>query len=164
MLRRPLALAALALAMLLGRGAPALGADLTLTIDVDGVQRTAFLHAPDVIDPARRYPLVIGFHGGAGNAEGYIENSQLFAKGEAAGFIVVCPQGTPIPTPWPGDHRIWNSGAEYEQPSRGADDVAFTRLIIDRVSTMYPVELQTDLRHWLLQRRPDGLSAGARAC
>jgi polyhydroxybutyrate depolymerase len=140
MRRRPLALAALALAMLLGRGAPALGADLTLTIDVDGVQRTAFLHAPDVIDPARRYPLVIGFHGGAGNAEGYIENSQLFAKGEAAGFIVVCPQGTPIPTPWPGDHRIWNSGAEYEQPSRGADDVAFTRLIIDRVSTMYPVD------------------------
>ena len=85
MLRRPLALAALALAMLLGRGAPALGADLTLTIDVDGVQRTAFLHAPDVIDPARRYPLVIGFHGGAGNAEGYIENSQLFDKGEAGG-------------------------------------------------------------------------------
>jgi polyhydroxybutyrate depolymerase len=141
MLRRAFALAALALAALFLAGpAPASASDATLTIDVGGVQRTAFVHAPDRIDPARRYPLVIGFHGGAGNAQGYIENSQLFAKGEAAGFIVVCPQGTPIPMRLPGDHRIWNSGAEYEQPSGGADDVAFTRLIIDRLSRMYAID------------------------
>jgi polyhydroxybutyrate depolymerase len=142
MLRRAFAVGALVFAVLTLAGAPtrALAADVTLTIDVGGVQRTAFVHAPDKIDPGRRYPLVIGFHGGAGNAEGYIQNSQLFAKGEAAGFIVVCPQGTAIPTPWPGDHRIWNSGAEYEQPSHGADDVAFTRMIIDRVSAMYRVD------------------------
>jgi polyhydroxybutyrate depolymerase len=139
MLRRAFALGALAVAAVL-LGAPARAADVTLTINVGGVQRTAFVHAPDTIDSAHRYPLVIGFHGGGGNAEGYIQNSRLFAKGEAAGFIVVCPQGTPIPMQLPGDHRIWNSGAEYEQPSRGADDVAFTRLIIERVSAMYPVD------------------------
>jgi polyhydroxybutyrate depolymerase len=141
MLRRAFALGALALAaLILARPARAWAADVTLTIDVGGVQRTAFVHAPDTIDRAHRYPLVIGFHGGGGNAEGYIQNSQLFAKGGAAGFIVVCPQGAPIAMRLPGDHRIWNSGTEYAQPSGAADDVAFTRLIIDRVSAMYPVD------------------------
>ena len=137
MLRRAWALLALIVGAVLAPCA-AHAADTTLTLDVGGVPRTAFVHAPDKIDPSHRYALVIGFHGGAGNAEGYIENSQLFAKGEAAGFIVVCPQGTPIPLP--GDHRVWNSGPEYERSSHGADDVAFTRQIIDRVSQTYPID------------------------
>ena len=120
--------------------APALAADVTLTLDVNGQARTAFVHTPAQIDPSHRYPLVIGFHGGAGNAPGYIDNSQLFAKGAAAGFIVVCPQGTSVPIAIPGDHRVWNSGPEYERSSRGADDVLFTRMLIDKVSHMYPVD------------------------
>jgi poly(3-hydroxybutyrate) depolymerase len=67
-------------------------ADITLNLMVGGQERIAYLHVPANLDPARRYPLVIGFHGGLGNAPGYIRNSGLFAKGERAGFIVVCPQ------------------------------------------------------------------------
>ncbi|HXQ11982.1 MAG TPA: PHB depolymerase family esterase [Caulobacteraceae bacterium] len=138
LLQRAWTLLALIVGLVFAPAAGAIAADATLTLNVGGVERTAYLHAPDRIDPARRYPLVIGFHGGAGNAEGYIENSQLFAKGEAAGFIVVCPQGTPIPIA--GDHRVWNSGPEYERSSHGTDDVAFTRLIIDQVSRMYAID------------------------
>jgi polyhydroxybutyrate depolymerase len=54
------------------------------------------------------------------------------------GFIAVCPQGTQIALP--GDHRVWNSGPEYERSSGGADDVLFTRRLIDEVSSAYPID------------------------
>lgn len=100
--------------------------------------RIAYLHVPATIDRERKYPLVIGFHGGGANAQGYIEQSQLVAKGERAGFIVVCPEGTPfrrMPR-----HRVWNSGPEYSTSSGNADDVAFTRLLIDEISSRYPID------------------------
>ena len=42
---------------------------------------------------------------------GYIEQARRFAKGEQAGFIVVCPEGTPLHGM--AKHRVWNSGPEY---------------------------------------------------
>jgi polyhydroxybutyrate depolymerase len=138
--------AALLLALSLTAGAPtaraAPAADITLNLLVGGQQRTAFLHVPANLDPAREYPLVIGFHGGLGNAPGYIRNSDLFAKGERAGFIVVCPQGTPVAVAMAGDHRVWNSGPEYARATRGADDVAFTRALIDKIAALYPLDVR----------------------
>ncbi|HLK23030.1 MAG TPA: PHB depolymerase family esterase [Caulobacteraceae bacterium] len=110
----------------------------TLEVEVRGERRTAFVRAPAALrGPC---PLVLGFHGGAGNAQGYIANSALFAKGPAAGAIVVCPQGTPIALRLPGDHRIWNSGPEYGRASNDVDDVAFTRRLIEAASQRYPVD------------------------
>lgn len=112
--------------------------DLTLTLTVNGQQRTAYVHAPASIEPSHHYPLVIGYHGGAGNAEGYIRQSGIFAKGEQAGFIVVCPQGTALFAG--GNHRVWNSGREYAQASRNADDVAFSSALIDEIAARYPID------------------------
>jgi hypothetical protein len=39
----------------------------------------------------------------------------LFEKGERAGFIVVCAEGTAVLRF--GDHRVWNSGPEYATPT-----------------------------------------------
>lgn len=113
------------------------GQDTIITVSVRGEQRTAYLHAPAHLDRGKQYPLLIGYHGGAGNARGYIEHAQLFAKGEQAGFIVVCPEGTP----WRGiaRYRLWNSGPEYAIGSGNADDIALTRLLIDKVSAIYPI-------------------------
>jgi polyhydroxybutyrate depolymerase len=113
-------------------------ADTTLTLSVDDQQRTAYLHVPANLDPAQTYPLVIGYHGGAGNAPGYINQSGLFVKGEQSGFIVVCPEGTSISAL--GNHRVWNSGREYARSSGNADDVQFTRRLIDKIATLYPVD------------------------
>jgi polyhydroxybutyrate depolymerase len=112
--------------------------DTKVTVDVRGQNRTAWLHVPSNFDHSQEYPLVVGYHGGAGNARGYIEQSQLFVKGERAGFIVVCPEGTPVPGV--GDRQVWNSGAEYAASSRNADDVQFTVELIDRISSIYPVD------------------------
>jgi polyhydroxybutyrate depolymerase len=104
---------------------------------VGGQLRSAFLHLPTDLELAGKYPLVIGYHGGAGNAQGY-KQSQLFTKGERAGFIVVSPQGTLILRS--GNHRVWNSGHEYEAATKNANDVTFTRMLIEKITSEYPVD------------------------
>jgi polyhydroxybutyrate depolymerase len=134
-LRLPLCLSVMGACLLAGAAA---AQETIVTVSVGGVQRTAYVHAPAKIDRAREYPLLIGYHGGAGSAQGYIEQSQLFAKGERAGFIVVCPEGTALGPM--AKHRVWNSGSEYAASSHNADDVAFTAQLIDKVSALYSVD------------------------
>ena len=115
--------------------------DLTrseLSINLNGRTRTAYVWFGAARRVSLALPLVIGFHGGTGNAEGYIGNSRLFAKGEQAGFILACPQGTTLALP--GNYRVWNSGPEYEASSSGAEDVLFTRQLIRTVGSIHPVD------------------------
>jgi polyhydroxybutyrate depolymerase len=136
-MRRRTALQLLAAGMASGLGSGAAAGEAeTRTLEVEG--RRAWLAA--AAGGGDRRPLVIGLHGGAGNAPGYIDNSQLLAKAPAAGFVAVCPEGTPIPFPTPGDHRVWNSGPEYERASGGADDVAFVRRLIEAVGAERPLD------------------------
>src|SRR6202158_2595968 len=135
------ALSVVTIASLILGGASALAVetsrDVTLRLAVKGRQRIAYLHVP-ANPAAKRYPLIIAYHGGAGNAEGYIQQSRIFDKGEQAGFMVVCPQATTLPGG--GNHRVWNSGAEYALPSRHADDVAFTEALIREIGAKYPLD------------------------
>ena len=116
-------------------------ADSVLDIEVNGVTRRAYISLSGArgVQPA---PLVIGFHGGAGNAPGYLENSRLFAQCAQAGFVAACPQGTAVPLMLRGDHRVWNSGPEYERSSGGADDVLFTQRLIAQLATLQPLDPQ----------------------
>jgi polyhydroxybutyrate depolymerase len=109
-----------------------------VSVTVGGETRDAWIQIPAAAPSGGRYPLVFGFHGGGGAARGYVENSRLLAKAQAAGFIAICPEGTALPLP--GDHRIWNSGPEYARASGGADDVLLTRLLIERVAALHPAD------------------------
>jgi polyhydroxybutyrate depolymerase len=113
---------------------------LTLSIEVGGRTRTAYAWLSAGAGSTAPAPLVIGFHGGAGNAAGYIASSRLPARGARAGFLVACPEGTPIELPLPGEHRVWNSGAEYVRASGGADDVGFTQQLIEALSSHRAVD------------------------
>ena len=65
---------------LISGGLPAAAAsaqDTILTVLVAGKQRTAYLHLPPSFEPGSKYPLLIGYHGGGGNAPGYIRQAQL---------------------------------------------------------------------------------------
>jgi len=115
--------------------------DTVLDIEVNGVTRSAYAALAGARGSAPA-PLVIGFHGGAGNAPGYLANSQLFAKCAQAGCVAACPQGTAVPFPLRGDHRVWNSGPEYERSSGGADDVLFTQRLIAQLGTLRPLDPQ----------------------
>lgn len=61
-----------------GIAAAAPAQDSVLTLTVGQAQRTAYLHVPAGIDRTRHYPLVIGFHGGGANGQGYLAQAQPF--------------------------------------------------------------------------------------
>ena len=69
-----MALSIVAIASLIAGCPPALAVeasrDVILTLAVKGQQRIAYLHVPANL-AGKRYPLIIGYHGGTGNAEGY---------------------------------------------------------------------------------------------
>jgi len=133
-----LAVAATLLASGLGLAEAQSSADLTLSLTVHGRTRVAYVHVPPRLDPAVPAAVVLGYHGGAGTAQGYIRHSQLFVKGERGGVVVVCPEGTLLPGS--GEHRVWNSGPEYARAARDADDVAFTAALIDEIARRYPID------------------------
>src|SRR5881227_2075132 len=76
-----------------GKSAPAM-ADDTWTIMSGGLMRTAHVHVPPSYDPTRGMPLVLDIHGYTSNGMQQDFLSNMTAKGNAAGFIVVFPEGT----------------------------------------------------------------------
>jgi len=73
------------------RGAPSPGDVHTLTHG--GRTRSYLLHVPPQA-AQRPLPVVIAFHGGGGNAEGYRRYAGLDAVANREGFIVIYPNGT----------------------------------------------------------------------
>ena len=95
--------------------------DSNETITSGGIDRTYILHVPPQYDGTTQMPLVLNLHGFGSNGRQQAIYSQLPAKGDREGFIVVSPDGT-------GEPKHWNYPG-----FGGADDVAFTRDLLDRV-------------------------------
>ncbi len=93
-----------------------------------GIERSYLVHVPTALDRARPMPVVLAFHGGGSHAQNMAETSGLNAKADAAGFIVVYPNGT-------GRFKrllTFNGGNCCGYAMRnGIDDVEFTRKILD---------------------------------
>lgn len=119
-------------------GRPAVGADdcsgrapqpldAIWSVTVDGATREFRVHVPASYDPRRATPLVLNFHALGFSAAHQEELSLMTAKADAAGFVVVYPEGTGLP-------RSWNAGACCA-PARvvGVDDVAVVRAVLDDV-------------------------------
>ncbi len=104
--------------------------DEDATMQSGGMERSYILHVPPSYDGTRRTPLVLNFHGFGSNARQQALYSGLPAKGDAAGFIVVTPNGAGTP-------QRWNLAA-----SGGVDDVAFARGLLDRVEAQLCVDTQ----------------------
>ncbi|MBX2815652.1 MAG: hypothetical protein KTR24_06635 [Saprospiraceae bacterium] len=65
--------------------------ETALTIEVDGRQRTYFLHLPESLDP--QSPLVFVVHGYSGSAQGTRQGLNFDAVADKYGFGVCYPQG-----------------------------------------------------------------------
>lgn len=84
------------------------------------VRREVILHAPEMTDPSRRYPLVFAFHGSGG---AHTDWTRAFRAGVEAGEMVgVYPQAY---------NRRWNIN-DTDDPA--ADDVAFVEEIAARLT------------------------------
>jgi polyhydroxybutyrate depolymerase len=96
------------------------------SIDVGGVSRTYVVHIPT---PLPAHPgLVLWFHGHGGTGAGQTRMAHLDGPADAAGFIVVSPDGI---------ERSWNDGRSQ---TKGVDDVAFVKALIAEFSRRYAVD------------------------
>lgn len=106
--------------------------DHTVSLRYDGRVRTYIVHVPRAAASGRALPVVLAFHGGGGEAEGFKEYAGLDAVAEREGFVVAYPNGT-----GPLRRRLltWNAGecCGYAM-NQGVDDVGFAMAVLDDLS------------------------------
>lgn len=103
-----------------------------VVITSDGRQRTARVHVPASYDAAKPTPLLLNFHGRQSNGSQQELVSETTPKADAAGFIVVYPEGF---------GQTWNGGLCCGQAqTQNVDDVAYTRALLDDLATKLCVD------------------------
>ncbi len=103
--------------------------DATETMQSGGVERTYIVHVPPGYAGSRRTPMVLGFHSLAQFAEGFAAYTELAAATDAAGYLLVMPNGTGVP-------QRWNS----RESAEGAADAAFVDDLMTRLDQQVCVD------------------------
>ncbi|HEY2511959.1 MAG TPA: PHB depolymerase family esterase [Polyangiaceae bacterium] len=99
----------------------------TWKVPVSGVERSFVVHVPASYDPSKPTPLVLNFHGYRMSPKLEDWLTEMSAKADAAGFVVVYPQGVGSPTSF--NAGICCGSAAHDN----VDDVAFTGAMLDRL-------------------------------
>jgi polyhydroxybutyrate depolymerase len=84
------------------------------------------LHVPASYHAGQPAPLVLGFHGNTGHADGYEAYTGFSTVSEQAGFIIAYAQGAGSPPTW----DTW----------QGSKDVRYTSDLIDRLETICSID------------------------
>lgn len=107
------------------------------SISTGGRWRTFFTHLPSGYVANRKYPLVLAFHGGGPLGYQSIQyQSQLTAKSDSAGFIIVYPEGVRI-----AGNRTFNAGGCCAPSTTlNIDDVGFTGVLLDTLFRRFGVD------------------------
>jgi polyhydroxybutyrate depolymerase len=93
------------------------------TLEVDGRTRTYLVHVPRGHDGSKALPVVLALPGATSSAEAMERFCGLSEKADAAGFLVVYPEGV---------GKTFNAGNCCGQAARlKVDDVAFIRAVLD---------------------------------
>ena len=119
-----------ALAAALGiLSAPALAADRSGQVRVDGIVRTYSIHVPDRARPPGGFPVILAFHGGGMDGARMKRLTQFDGLADQRGFIVIYPDGT---------DKHWNDGRSTIRNKQ--DDVRFVSLLLDQVEGDHAVD------------------------
>lgn len=121
--------------------------DQSFTLQHGGRRRSYLVHVPRNRLPqgpgvqagtARAFPVVIAFHGGGGEADGFKDYAGLDAVADREGFIVVYPNGTGV---LPRHLLTWNAGecCGYAMNQR-VDDVGFAISVLDDLARRTAVD------------------------
>lgn len=101
--------------------------DYECSLECEGQNRSYLLHVPPCFDGSKRLPVVIVFHGMSANAKLIKKLTHLDETADKHGFLVVYPSGTGF-----GLRKGFNCGGCLSDfVERDADDVAFTKAILD---------------------------------
>ena len=107
------------------------------TLTVDGRERSYLYHLPPTVPPDTAIPIVLAFHGATSNARLMEQFCGMNAKADAAGFLIVYPNGTGnLP-----NVLTWNGGdcCGYAH-KHGVDDVAYVRALLDDLPNITPID------------------------
>lgn len=108
--------------------------DATATISSGGLRRSMLIHlAPSY--GKQPQPLVVVFHGYAWTSQIMEHNTGMDVEADKAGFVLVFPQGVDSPP-------SWNAGNGIYGPTGDADDVQFTRDLLDYMQKQYCIDAQ----------------------
>lgn len=108
----------------------------TVRIRFGGKNREYIVHVPGGAPTA--LPLLLAFHGGGGEAEGFQKYAGLDAVSDREKFLVVYPYGTGV---LPRRLLTWNAGECCAQAMNNkVDDVGFAMAVIDDVIRQTPVD------------------------
>jgi len=114
--------------------------DYDFAIRHGGLDRRYLVHVPASYDKSMPTPLVLVFHGGGGNPEGVIKQSQMNVKSDSAGFIAAYPEGTG-PKLMGNTVGTWNAVRCCGQAKdNNIDDVGFVAAMLDDLETKFNVD------------------------
>ncbi|HXG27227.1 MAG TPA: lectin-like protein [Nevskiales bacterium] len=107
----------------------------TQNSSVGPIQRSWIVHIPPGYNGTRTFSTILNFHGNTSSASGQEGWSKMSQKADAAGFIVVYPEGY---------KNSWNVGRDCcgEALANNIDDVGFTRHIVQHLKDNYCVDPQ----------------------
>jgi polyhydroxybutyrate depolymerase len=119
------------------RPAPLGPGDHRRELTVDGRARSYVVHVPPKHGATRATPVVLAFHGAGMNGPMMATFSGLSEKADAAGFVVVYPNGTGF-----GEAALFfNAWADAKPAGEGpADDVTYTAKVLDDLATVVNVD------------------------
>ncbi len=108
------------------------------TLEAQGLSRSYLIHVPPQAADGKPMPVVLNFHGGGGNAQGYQDYVLMDELADEKGFLVVYPNGT---GPFEGRLLTWNAGTccGYAEENQ-VDDVAFIRDLVEDLGTVVPLD------------------------
>ncbi len=123
-----------AVLLLAGWGVSSCRAQLTQkTFDYQGTTRTWFEHVPASYDGSHAVPLVVALHGISGTGDQFAPTSEWIPKADAAGFIVVFPNGgLTVGTSFGWNAFVYNGAAP--------DDAGFLLRLIKHVQKEYRID------------------------
>jgi len=112
--------------------------DHTRTLEVARQTRSYLVHIPRQYDLKKPTPVVLALHGATMDAAQMVDFSDLNAKSDREGFIVVYPNGT-----GPGPLLLtWNASGPRGWMGNKTDDVQFIGKVLDELATVVTVDRQ----------------------
>ncbi len=106
--------------------------DTTVTITSGGLKRTFLVHLASSYGKQPQ-PLILLFHGYSWTSQIMEQNTGMDKEADKAGFVLVYPQGVDTPP-------SWNAGVGAYGPTGDADDIQFTRDMLQSLEQNYCVD------------------------
>ena len=108
-------------------------------ITVEGVQRQYLIYVPSGYSSGQKVPLLLGLHGGTGNARQFEKDSGFNRVAEKEKFIMVYLDGL---GKFKYTLHVWNSGYIQAAGRAGTDDVEYIKTLVDYIKSHYSIDDQ----------------------